>query len=481
MLAGERGRRGRRNGGDRREETSSSPTVTVAGSTLSQLQKRLRWAFLFTVLLLTTGCGVPQVLSPALPEAAGTVGIGQKLSQPFLAPSDGLDGVTVAVSPPLTPEGDLLPQPTGGATVAISYAPDADNRFPEEAFHDWPASDQWLEELTGDGQIGQSFLSRYPGLSGITLRVATFGADTGVGEGTLKPGSPVDALALPLDGAVVSTVASGSNVQVIGAAEGWAQIQLGANQTGYVPLDAFAALPASTRHNTHDVTLTLYREADMQEVRRTTINAAQLRDNSHVTFAFDPLPDSDGQTYRLVLTSPESSAGNAVTFRYQPETTYQEGSRFDGAKRVGGALVFRPDFAKSAPIYQANVDTLEWSSLNHAFIGSFPAKRDTADRFLSVDLTPGTRPLTVNWSLARPSGGQPIVVDGNREKPGGGLVFNARFRGDLALGSVVHDSAHAIWRDARGDPGFFVFYLLALLALVGWCGWTGVRHIQHGR
>jgi len=443
--------------------------------------RRLPWLALLVVLFITTGCGIPQVLSPALPESAGTVAIGQKLSQPFLAPSDGLDGVTVSISPPLTPEGDLLPQPTGGATVAVRYAPEADNRFPEEGFHDWPASDQWLGELTGSGAFGQSFLSRYPGLNGITLRVATFGADTGTGEGALKTGSSVDARAFPIDGAVVATLNGGSTVQVIGSAEGWAQIQLGANQTGYVPLDAFAELPSSSRHNTNDVMLTLYRASDMQAVRRVTINAAKVHDNSHVTFAFDPIPDSDGQAYRFVLTSPDSTPGNAVTFRYQPETSYHEGSRYDGAKAVAGALVFRPDFEESSPIYQANVDTLEWSSLSNAFVGSFTAKPNTADRFLSIDLTPGTRPLSVNWSLARPSGGQPMVVDGNSRTPGGGLVFNARFRGNLALGTLVSDSAHAVWRDVRHDPGFFVIYLVALLALAGWCGWAGVRRVQHGR
>lgn len=439
--------------------------------------KRFRWFALLVVLLVSAGCGVPQVLTPALPESAGTVGVGQELSQPFLAPSDGLDGVTVAISPPLTPEGDLLPQPTGGATVAIRYAPEADNRFPEEEFHDWPASDQWLGELTGDHAFGQSFLSRYPGLNGVTLRVATFGADTGTGEGTLKQGASVDALAFPIDGAVVTTINAGSTVQVIGSAEGWAQIKLDANKTGYLPLDAFAKLPPPTRRNTHDVTLTLYRQSDMQAVRSVTINASQLHDNSHVTFAFEPISDSDGQTYRFVLTSPDSTPGNAVTFRYQPETSYAEGERYDGSKAVAGALVFRPNFKEGAPIYQANIDTLEWSSLDNAFVGSFVAKSEVVDRFLSVDLSPGTRPLSVSWSLARPSGGQPMVVDGNSQTPGGGLVFNVRFRSNLAIGALVSDSTHAIGRDMRYDPGFFGVYLVALLALVGWCGWAGLRRV----
>ena len=455
----------------------STVTVSVRGNRL----KKFRWIATLMMLVLTAGCGVPQVLSPALPESAGTVAVGQKLSQPFLAPSNGLDGVTIAVSPPLTPEGDLLPQPTGGATVAVRYAPEADDRFPEEAFHDWPASDQWLGELTGDHAYGQTFLSRYPGLDGITLRVATFGADAGTGEGTLNPGSPVEALAFPFDGALIATVDGGSRVQVIGTAEGWAQIKLGADKSGYVPLDAFAQLPPPPRHNTHDVTLTLFRESDLHEVRRVTINAAKLHDNSHVTFAFDPIPDSDGRSYRFVLTSPDSTPGDAVTFRYQPKTSYNQGSRYDGSMAVAGALVFRPDFTEGSPIYQANVDTFEWSSLSHAFVGSFSAKSGTADRFLSIELAPGTRPLSVNWSLARPNGGQPVVVDGNSQTPGGGLVFNVRFRGNLAPGTVFSDAGRAVWRDSRDDPGFFVVYTIVVLGLLSWCGWAGLRRVQHGR
>ena len=447
----------------------------------SAMATAFRWFPLLGILVFASGCGVPQVLTPALPDSAGTVSVGKSLSQPFLSPSDGLDGVTIAAAPPLSAEGDLLPHPTGGATVSIRYAPEADNRFPEEAFHDWPATDQWLGELTGDQQVGQSFLSRYPDLNGITLRVATFGADTGKGEGTINPGPSVDVLAFPVDGGVVATLTGGSTVEVIGSAEGYAEISYENNRTGYVGLSAFSQLPPASRKNTHDVLLTLYRQSDMAEVRRVTINAAQLHDNSHVTFSFDPIADSDGQSYRFVLTSPDSTPGNAVTFRYQPETSYVEGTRYDGSAAVGGALIFRPDFAPSAPLYQANLDTLEWSSLTNAFIGSFAAIAGTASRFLSIDLSPGSRTLNVNWSLARPAGGVPMAVDDNSQVPGGGLVFDARFRSELSLRAIASSSAHDIWTDIRFDPAFFTVYLVAILALIGWSCWAGARRMQRGR
>jgi hypothetical protein len=441
----------------------------------------LRCIALAGIAMLLGGCAVPQLLSPDLPESAGTVSVGQSLSQLFLAPSDGLDGVTVSISPPLVIGGDLMPSPTGGATLSIRYAPEADDRFPDEAFHDWPASDQWLGELTGSQQIGQSFLSRYPGLNGITLRVATYGADTGTGQATLKQGPPRDVLQLPVDGDILTTLPAGSDVQVVGAAEGWAQISLGPNQTGYLPLDDFASLPAPSRHNTSDVTLSLYRDGDSQVLRRVSINAAQIHDNSHITFNFDPIADSDGQRYRFVVTSPDSTPGNAVTFRVQPQTSYAEGTRYADAQAVGGALVFRPDFSPAAPIYEAKVDTLQWSSLVSAFSGSFSPRQRTADRFLSVDLTPGTRPLSVHWSLIRPDGGLPIAVDGNNKSPGGGLVFNVRFQGQLGIGAVLREAGHSVRHDIRADPLFFVIYSLALLVLVGWFGWAGVRRLARGR
>lgn len=433
------------------------------------------------LLVFAAGCGVPQVLTPALPESAGTVSVGSSLSQPFLSPTNGLDGVTVAISPPLGSDGELLPQPTGGATLTVRLAPQADDRFPEEPFHDWPATDKWLGELTRDQSEGQSFLSRYPNLDGITLRVATYGADTGTGEGTLLSGPSIDVLSLPLDGQLVTSVPGGSSVKVLGSAEGWAHVQLDNGQGGYVALDDFSHLPPAARHNSHGVILTLYRESDMTQVRQTTINASQLHDNSHVTFPFAPIANSDGQRYRFVITSPDSTPGNAVTFRYAPSSNYSEGQRFENGQAVGGAIVFKPVFGNSSPIYQGNVDTFGWSTLTNAFIASFPTINGTADRFLSVDLTPGTRPLNVKWSLSRPSGGTPMIVDGNSRTPGGGLVFDVRYRDNVSLSHILSESARTVWRDARGDPPFFGFYLFMIVGVISWGGWFGVRRLFHGR
>lgn len=444
--------------------------------------RRLALLVTMTGLVAITGaCGIPQVLSSSLPTSQGTISVGKTLSQPFLSPVNGLDGVTVAVQPPLGSDGELLPHPTGGATVAIRYAPQADNRFPEGAFHDWPATNQWLGELTGDRTIGQSFLSRYPGLNGITVRVATYGADTGTGNGTLKAGVSVTVRSLPIDGKEIATLPAGSTVMITGAAEGSAHVKLSDGRDGYIALDQFASLPPASRKNTHNVTLSLYRESDMSLVRQSTINASQMRDNSHITFTFEPIANSNNQHFRFVLSSHESTPGNAVTFRFDPTSSFADGQRFEGGRVVPGALVFRPTFAPGQPLYQGNIDSFAWSSLTNSFDDRFPAMSNTANRFLSVDLTPGTRTLNVEWSLARPAGGQPMVVDGNAQSPGGGLVFNVRYRENVSLLGIMSDSIHTVWRDVRTDPSFFGIYVIVLVGLISLGGVFGTRRWLDGR
>src|SRR5690606_20294028 len=147
---------------------------------------------------------------------------------------DGLSGLTVAVVPQTGSEGELLPQPTDGARVEVRYASEADPRFPETAFHEWPEGQQWLGEITGDRVVGQSFLSRYPNLAGITLRVATYGADLSPGQGRLNERQAVSVLELPIDGREVASLPGGSLVAVDGAAEGWAAVRLDSGQSGFV-------------------------------------------------------------------------------------------------------------------------------------------------------------------------------------------------------------------------------------------------------
>ncbi len=73
----------------------------------------------------------------------------------------------------------------------------------------------------------------------------------------------------------------------------------------------------SGRANTEDIILTVRASPDSSEViREVTVNARQVQDEDWQTFKFEPIADSAGKTYYVSLTSPDSTAGNAITARF---------------------------------------------------------------------------------------------------------------------------------------------------------------------
>lgn len=73
----------------------------------------------------------------------------------------------------------------------------------------------------------------------------------------------------------------------------------------------------SGRANTHDLILHIKESPTAtRDIRTVTINASQVADSDWNRFIFDPIPDSQGKTYYISLTSPESVLGNAITVRY---------------------------------------------------------------------------------------------------------------------------------------------------------------------
>lgn len=447
----------------------------------SPIRRGFGLALLAALALVLGGCRVERALTPSLPPVAGSLGASGVVTQPFYSPANGLNRLSIGIVQPEPRPGQSLRTLGGGATVEIRYAPAADNRFPQPAFHDWPADQQWLGELTGTYSFGQSFYSPYPNLDGLTVRGATFGGDLTPGEAQLAPGSTVTVRALPVDGAPVTTLPGGATVMVEGSAEGWAAVRLDDGQRGYVALNQFAKLPPPARVNNHDVVLTLYREPDLVAVRRTTINASTIPDNAHLTFRFDPLPDSMGARYRFVITSPDSTPGNAVTFRYAPTSSYAGGTRFEDGKPVSGALVFNPDYAPGAPLYRGSLDSFNWSEPTLSLEGSFAPLANTADRFLAVVVSGGNASLQLHWSTIRPPGGQPLTVEGDPQAPAGGLVFNTGYWSNFPIGTSIRQAAGGVLRAARADPAFFALYALALLGVIGWWGWLLGRRRLRGR
>ena len=102
------------------------------------------------------------------------------------------------------------------------------------------------------------------------------------------------------------------------------------------------------RRNTHDVTLSLYETNDPNTLSldgplyfQGTFNATEIWDQSWRSFYFDPLPDSAGKSYLIVLTSPESTDGNAITVGGIERNSYLPGTAFLGPDPVPADITFR--------------------------------------------------------------------------------------------------------------------------------------------
>lgn len=438
-------------------------------------------ALLLVLLATTAACRVERMLMPGLPEEAGDLLVTDTLTQTFSAPSDGLNQLSIGVVPMTPTSGRVVPSLTHGATFEIHYAPELDPAYPDGAFHDWPEDQAWLGELTGERSVGQTFVSRYPNLNGITLRVATYGADLSPGLAQLVDGPPVPVLLMPVNGEPITELPGGSRVVVDGAAEGWVRVRLDGGRAGYIHRDHFVELPPSDRVNDRDVLLELYREGDTEPLRTARLNAAEMHDNSHVTFRFEPIADSHDVRYRFTLTSPDAEPGNAVTFRYASRDLYPDGTRFEGGDPVEGDLIFRPAYAPGEPLYRGELDQFVLSGQTNALEGTIPPLEGTLNRSLRLVIRAGDAPLPVTWSTQLPPGGERLTVSGGERPVPGALVFNVGFRGDLPLGSIAHASLLSIGRSARHDPGFFMLYGLALVGAAGWGLWALVGRRFGGR
>jgi hypothetical protein len=442
---------------------------------------RFLLALVILVLALLPGCQVQRALTRSLLEQAGAVSVSTTVTQPFYSPSDRLDGLSIGIGRDEATTIDEAGRLETGATAEIQYAPEMAPRFPEPAFHDWPADRAWLGELTGQRVIGQSFTALYPNLDAITLRAANFGADLSPGEGVLADGPDVPVLALPIDGKQVTTIPGGSRVRVEGSAEGWAAVRLDVVQSGFIEMSRFAELPPPSRVNDRDVIFTLYREPEMTEVARMVINARDIHDVSHVTFRFPSIPDSVNARYRFTLTSPDSTPGNAVAFWYAPADVYAAGTHYEGDQAADGDLIFKPSYAPGAPLYQGSIDSFAASGQSDAMDVRFPPVADTADRYLKVIVRADKKAVTTYWSRIRPPGGLPLSVEGNPTLPPGGLVFNVGYASDFPLATLGGQTISGAYQTARRDPGFFALYLAAILAVIGWWGRSLIRRGAHGR
>ncbi len=421
---------------------------------------------LLAALFVLTACTVSTSLVPIMAEEEGRFGIETEVRQPFYAESDGLHKLTIRFFPEGFPGSPVPVDPAQGAAIELNYSPGDDHRFPETAFHDWPEHHEWLPELTGDGRYEQTFCTPYPDLSGIGVRVATFGADVGRGTAVLEPFETVEVLHLPVVGEHMGFLPGGSEVEVVGSAEGWARVVLGEDEGGWIDLDHFDELPEPGRVNDRDVVLELYELDGDEPIRESVVNAAEMHDISHIAFEFDRVESAMERCYRFVLTSPESEPGNAITLRFDPEGTYDEGQAMLNGDEVDGDIIFQPLFDLQEPLYSGYLDDYEWAAPLDAFEARFDPIADTEDRYLEVRIRTGDVPISVPWSRNRPPGQRPLEVIGMPEAPQGGLIFNAAFQTNVPAGDIAYASGRDLYSRARLDKPFFVGLALLVTGVI---------------
>jgi hypothetical protein len=429
-------------------------------------------------LAMFTGCTVSTSLVPALPEEDGRFGIDTEIRQPFYAESDGLNRLTVRFHPEGSPASQVPLDPAHGASIELNYSPEDDPRFPEPSFHEWPDQHEWLPELTSDVQYEQTFCSPYPDLSGIEVRVATFGADISSGIGVLKSDETVEVLHLPVVGDHVGFLPGGSEVEVLGTTEGWVRIVLNEDQHGWVDIEHFEELPPPERENDRDVILRLYEIDGADPVRESVVNAGEMFDNSHVLFEFPLIEDAIDKCYRASIVSPDSEPGNAITLRYDPAGPYDEGQAILNGNPADGDLVFQPLYDLQRPLYSGYLEDYEWAAPLDAFEAVFAPVPDTAGRYLEIRVQTGDSSVNIPWSRNRPPGQLPLEVSGMPAAPQGGLIFNAAFHRDVPLGEVARVTGRDLYSRARIDTPFYVG--LAFL-LVGTIVAGGIMWQRSGR
>ena len=109
------------------------------------------------------------------------------------------------------------------------------------------------------------------------------------------------------------------------------------------------------RQNTHDINLRLLElepgtndPLSGLEQLNLSFNAATLQDRAWRSFSFDPIPDSAGKSYAIVLQSSESIPGNAVSVGGIEWDVYAPGLTFFDNVPLRADIAFRSCYQLSA-------------------------------------------------------------------------------------------------------------------------------------
>jgi hypothetical protein len=370
---------------------------------------------------------------------------------------------------------------SSGARLQMVYAPRFDLRFPERDFYHWHESDIWLPPVVGE-IARQTFVSPYPDLAGIEVRISTLGGDLSAGD-ALIGGAATDVWTLPFGGEYVTTLPPGTHVWVTGSAEGWARVELPQERSGFVPLAAFSLLPEPASRPQRPLRLTLL-DASGNLLRSTEVPAEELRDNAHLLIPFEPLPDSQGAAYVFTLSVSDEPGHPGVLIRATTTERYAEGTRLEAGMPVAGEVVFRPHYAPSPPLLDREVDRTprhgDWLVIDdppHVPDGLLVALR----------LVPGAGPdashLRYGLTPGRVPYGGVRAVDAQGVQQSGALLVQTSFTRNVALRSILADAARRLRSSAGDDLPFTLAYVLGLgsLSAAGVWLWRGNARLSDGR
>jgi hypothetical protein len=369
------------------------------------------------------------------------------------------------------------PWQSGGARLQLRYVPELDLRFPERDPHAWPDDEIWLPELNGGTNIGQIFVSPYPDLNGVSLRIATFQGDLTPGEALVGSGGAT-VWDHPIDGQPIAVLQPGQTVGVTTALEGHAAVVLPDGELGYVPLDAFVELPPPAREVAGPLIVDLISADDGTVVRRVEVPGGELRDNSHLDVRFEPVETSRGARYFLWLTMPDTPVGAGIALRATTTDTYLEGWLGDG----GEDLVFRPLYAGQEPLLDVPIDTLprdgDWLSVREVP----PLDPGVV---VAVRLVPGDQAGLVEYGVTRwrsPYGGWPAdrVSPNGAESLNGALLFQTVYQWDIDKNRMSSEFLNGVLGMFRHESSFAILYGGVMGGLVIWAGWSATRLRRRG-
>jgi hypothetical protein len=348
-----------------------------------------------------------------------------------------------------------------GARVQLVLAPELDTRYSEPTdFHAWPESDRWLPRVEHGLVARQSFVAAYPMLAGINVRVATFGGDLSPGEGVTGE-TAVDVLSLPNAGQRLATLPPGTRVPVLGAAEGWARLQLPNGGAGFVALDAFAALPPPVEPLTRSLRFELA-DASGTVVREVEIPPDMIHDNSHLGIRFDPIEASAGVAYTFSLTLADTGTGG-MTVRITTDDRYAEGRRLTAAGPAEDDVVFKSHHGVLPPLLDTGIDRLERDG-DWLLLTDLPPVKPGLAVSLRVVPGAGADAAELEYGVAPgriPYGGWESA-DGAGNQLAGALLLQTRYERDVALWSVAGAAWAKLRSGARGDVAFMLLWLAGL-------------------